>query len=90
MALETDRKKRIADREDVARLNLPPEAFKFSRIKDNPVRAILQRLALASLLILFIALITYIGRDGYYDSQSDQPLTFVDALYYATVSVTTT
>ncbi|MFM9150600.1 MAG: potassium channel family protein, partial [Solirubrobacterales bacterium] len=87
---ERERKKKRAAREEAERFNLPPEAFKFSRVADNPVRAILQRLALASLLILFIALITYIGRDGYYDSQSDQPLTFIDALYYATVSVTTT
>lgn len=90
LAKEREKKKRVVEREEVARFNLPPEAFKFSRVKDNPVRAILQRFALASLLVLFIALITYIGRDGYYDSQSDQPLTFVDALYYATVSVTTT
>ncbi|MFZ9669406.1 MAG: potassium channel family protein [Solirubrobacterales bacterium] len=76
--------------EEVSRVTLPPEAFKFSRVKDNPLQAILQRIALASALVLLIALITYIGRDGYTDSQSDQPLTFIDALYYATVSVTTT
>ncbi len=35
-------------------------------------------------------MITYIGRDGYTDSQGDVPLTFIDALYYATVSITTT
>ena len=69
---------------------LPPEKFRFSRVKDNPVRAILQRFALATALVVFIALITYIGRDGYSDSQSDGPMTFIDALYYATVSVTTT
>ena len=90
LAEREQRGKRVARREEAERFTLPPEAFKFSRVKDNPVRAILQRLLLASLLILFIALITYIGRDGYSDSQSDQPLTFVDALYYATVSVTTT
>ncbi len=84
------RKNRIREKEQASRFTLPPDAFKFSRVKDNPVRAILQRFALASLLILFIALITYIGRDGYTDSQSSAPLTFIDALYYATVSVTTT
>ena len=35
-------------------------------------------------------MLTYVGRDGFTDSQGDQPLTFVDALYYATVSITTT
>ena len=90
MSEREKRRERVRTKEEASRLTLPPEAFKFSRVKDNPVLAIVQRIALASLLILFIALITYIGRDGYSDSQSDQPLTFVDALYYATVSVTTT
>ena len=62
----------------------------FSRVKDDPLRAIVQRFALATGLVFLIALITYIGRDGYTDSQSDGPMTFIDALYYATVSVTTT
>lgn len=69
---------------------LPPENFRFSRVKDNPLRAILQRFALATALVLFIALITWLGRDGYYDSRATGPMTFIDALYYATVSVTTT
>ena len=69
---------------------LPPEKFRFSRVRDNPLKAILQRFALATALVLFIALITWIGRDGYSDSQSEGPMTFIDALYYATVSVTTT
>jgi voltage-gated potassium channel len=84
------RRTRVREKQQAARFTLPPEAFRFSRVKDNPVRAIIQRFVLASLLIVFIALITYVGRDGYTDSQGDGPLTFVDALYYATVSVTTT
>ena len=84
------KRNRVREKQQAARFSLPPEAFRFSRVKDNPLRAILQRFALASLLIVLIALITYIGRDGDTDSQSSQPLTFIDALYYATVSVTTT
>ena len=88
--IEQLRKNRVREKQQASRFTLPPEAFRFSRVKDNPIRAIVQRFALASLLIVLIALITYIGRDGYTDSQGDQPLTFVNALYYATVSVTTT
>lgn len=60
------------------------------KIGDNPFLAILQRLLLATALVLLVTLITYIGRDGYTDNQGDVPLTFIDALYYATVSITTT
>ena len=37
---------------------LPPEKFRFSRVKDNPLKAIVQRFALATILILVISLIT--------------------------------
>lgn len=50
-----------------------------------------RRLALAIGLILFVALVAYLGRDGYVDGD-EQPaeVTMLDAVYYATVSVTTT
>jgi len=60
------------------------------RIGDNPFLAIAQRFLLATGLVLLVTLITYFGRDGYTDSQGDLPLTFIDSLYYATVSITTT
>jgi voltage-gated potassium channel len=69
---------------------LPPEKFRFSRVKDNPLKAIVQRFALATILILAISLITWIGRAGYIDNESTAPLSFIDSLYFATVSVTTT
>ena len=69
---------------------LPPEKFRFSRVKDNPLKAIIQRFALATILILVISLITWIGRAGYVDNESTTPLSFIDSLYFATVSVTTT
>ena len=42
-------------------------------------------------LLLLVTLITYIGRDAYIDNEDpSQPLTFIDSLYYATVTITTT
>ena len=38
---------------------------------------------------MFIALITYVGRDGYSDAAGGG-ITFLDAIYYSTVTVTTT
>ncbi len=67
------------------------ERFKFARVSENPYRAVTQRLALALILLILLATITFVGRDGYTDSAGgDTPLTFVDALYYATVTITTT
>ena len=79
-------------------LDLPQNRYRLDQIKqsrlvklgDNPFLAIGQRLLLATGLVLLVTMITYIGRDGYTDSQGDVPLTFIDALYYATVSITTT
>jgi voltage-gated potassium channel len=40
-------------------------------------------------IVLFIALITWLGRDGYSDADGNG-LSFLDAIYYSTVTVTTT
>ncbi len=56
---------------------------------DPPLRAVGRRIALALGLVLFIAVVVIIGRDGYVDVTGDE-LSFVDALYYASVTVTTT
>jgi voltage-gated potassium channel len=47
------------------------------------------RIAIAALAVVFIALVTYVGRDGYRDADGTQ-LTMLDAVYYATVTLTTT
>jgi voltage-gated potassium channel len=47
------------------------------------------RVALATGLLAFVTLIAYVDRDGYRDV-NDDGVSFLDALYYATVSVTTT
>jgi voltage-gated potassium channel len=70
---------------------LPEERFRFSRIKDDPLRAILQRVGLAFALILLVAIVTYLTRSGFANSpDASVPLTFIDALYFSAVSVTTT
>ncbi|MBK8293754.1 MAG: NAD-binding protein [Solirubrobacterales bacterium] len=67
------------------------ERFRFASIRQDPLVAIIQRVLLAIGLLLVVTMITYIGRDGYVDAQGgDTPLTFIDSLYYATVTITTT
>lgn len=53
------------------------------------MRRILQRLAIAVGLVVFVATLTYLDRDGYVDSAEDG-VSLLDAFYYATVTVTTT
>lgn len=79
-------------------LDLPQDRYRLNQLRnsrllklgDNPFLAIGQRFLLATGLVLLVTMITYVGRDGYTDTQGEVPLTFVDALYYATVSITTT
>jgi voltage-gated potassium channel len=61
----------------------------FPQARTNPIRSLLQRVGLATGIIAFIAVLTYLGRDGYKDDDGS-PLTLLDALYYSTVTVTTT
>ncbi len=86
------------DAEPPRPLDLPENRYRLNqlrksrllRIGDDPFLAIAQRFLLATALVLLVTLITYVGRDGYTDSQGDSPLTLIDSLYYATVSITTT
>ena len=55
----------------------------------RPVVALGQRLVLAVLLALFVAAIVYVDRAGYHDDVDDE-VSVLDAVYYATVTVTTT
>lgn len=72
-------------------LPVAPARFRLIRVKQDPLRAIVQRFALATLLLLIVTFITYFGRKGYVDNEHpNQLLTFVDSLYYATVTITTT
>ena len=55
-----------------------------------PLVSLLQRVLVALGALLFAALLVFFGRDGYLDNNSSTPISFNDALYYATVSLSTT
>ena len=54
-----------------------------------PLSAIGRRVGFAVGLLVFIAVVVFLGRDGYQDS-ADSSISMLDALYYASVTVTTT
>jgi voltage-gated potassium channel len=56
----------------------------------SPVGALVSRVLVAAGALLATASIVYFGRDGYVDGKSDTPISFGDAVYYATVSLSTT
>ncbi len=55
----------------------------------GPIRAVLQRVVIAVGVLVSVALIVYLDRDGYTDS-SDGAVDLLDAFYYSTVSLSTT
>lgn len=65
------------------------DLVRFADRPQHPLRTVVYRMAGAAVLILLISGIVYLGREGYTDS-ADGVVSGLDALYYATVSVTTT
>lgn len=59
------------------------------RTASSPLREVGRRVGFAVSLVVFVALIVLLGRDGYVDDTGDQ-IGFLDSLYYASVTVTTT
>ncbi len=57
--------------------------------QGSPFRRFAARVLLALGLIALVALVTYLGRDGYIDPEDDQ-ISLLDAFYYSTVTITTT
>lgn len=57
--------------------------------EPGPLRRIGFRVLIAVALIVFVALISYAGRSGYYDPEGGE-ISLLDAFYYSTVSITTT
>src|SRR5207244_12721126 len=55
----------------------------------SPVTSIVRRVLYALLALLAAVLVVYAGRDGYRDANGDG-LSFLDAVYYSTVSLSTT
>ncbi len=58
-------------------------------IAIGPVRAIWRRVLIVLLALLFAVITVYITRDGYIDVRGTR-MSFLDCLYFATVSLTTT
>jgi voltage-gated potassium channel len=58
-------------------------------VAQSPVQAILKRIIWALTALIATVLIVYVGRDGYRDVNGDG-LSLLDAVYYATVSLSTT
>lgn len=56
----------------------------------SPARALLLRTLIAVGLLTLITLIVYFDRDAYIDNNGDDAISLIDALYYATVTMTTT
>ena len=57
----------------------------------SPLTAVSRRMLLATGLLALCTLIVYLGRDGYHDAaHPDQPLSPLAAVYYATVTMSTT
>jgi voltage-gated potassium channel len=57
--------------------------------ESGPLSKIGFRLAIALALITMVAMVTYLGREGYVDPE-DETISLLDAFYYSTVSITTT
>lgn len=55
----------------------------------SPFAQVMRRVGMAVGLVLFVAVVVRLSRDGYLDSTGD-PISFLDAVYYASVTVTTT
>jgi len=55
----------------------------------TPILSLSRRVGLAFAIVMVIAIITWLDRDGYSDAAGGG-LTFLDAVYYSTVTVTTT
>ena len=60
------------------------------RISSSPFKELARRGALALGLLLTTTLLVYVDRAAYSDTTAGDGISFIDALYYATVTVTTT
>ena len=59
------------------------------RARSSPSRALTARLLAAAGLIVLVALLVYVDRDGYQDS-NDPGMTLLDCFYYTVVTLSTT
>ena len=60
------------------------------RLQVRPLRELGKRAVLALVLLLFSTVIVWLDRDSYVDNVRHDGVSFIDALYYSTVTMTTT
>jgi voltage-gated potassium channel len=72
-----------ADPQVIGALRMPDKV-------EGPLVALLKRVVVALGALFAAALIVYFGRNGYVDNNGEGEISFNDALYYATVSLSTT
>ncbi|GAA5041295.1 potassium channel family protein [Nocardia callitridis] len=80
-----DRARALSSRPDFALVGV----LRIPEIQTSPWISLTRRVLFAIGLLFAAALVVFIGRSGYRDSSGDE-LSFLDALYYATVSLSTT
>ncbi|MFT4200402.1 potassium channel family protein [Gordonia sp. (in: high G+C Gram-positive bacteria)] len=56
----------------------------------SPARAIGRRILFALVALFFCAFLVYVDRKGYHDAKGEGTLTFLDAVYYSAVTLSTT
>ncbi|MET9952283.1 potassium channel family protein [Streptomyces sp. NPDC006339] len=59
------------------------------RVVENPLRQVAKRLLMALGVMVATVLLVYVDRDGYHDN-ANETLDFLDCVYYATVTLSTT
>ncbi|MGY2079923.1 potassium channel family protein [Modestobacter sp. SYSU DS0657] len=60
-----------------------------AHVEASPARQVWRRVLIAAVVLMLTVLIVYLHRDSYQDSQGGE-ISFLDATYYATVSLSTT
>ncbi|MDT2006928.1 potassium channel family protein [Rhodococcus opacus] len=75
----------LTERPDFALVGI----LRVPQLHGGPSRAITRRIGYALAALVAVVLVVYLDRDGYRDVQGN-PLSLLDCLYYATVSLSTT
>ncbi|HEY9438481.1 MAG TPA: potassium channel family protein [Streptomyces sp.] len=68
---------------------VPTRVLMPRRVLDRPLRQVAKRLAMAVAVMVATVLIVWLDREGYHDS-ADETVDFLDAVYYSTVTLSTT
>ncbi|MFC7447477.1 potassium channel family protein [Rhodococcus daqingensis] len=75
----------LTDRPDYALVGV----LRIPEVIRSPYQLIFRRVMMAVAVLMLAVLVIYLDRDGYRDAQENE-LSFLDCLYYATVSLSTT